>query len=442
MAKGLYEAKIATRAERRRLLAKEKPYWRGIDPDVHLGYRKGRRGGVWVVRWRASKAYCQRALGTADDELREGTLDFEQAVRAARSTVEAERRSERIEANCPGLSVRSSVISYIESRDAREAARRGRDVRSDARSRLELYVIGRPPRGNRRGVDPHSIADIPLHELSEENLVEWRASLPQVLKKTTKQRLINDFKAALNGAFVDNRKHLPANMGDMLAYGLRDMSNVNGENDDVARENQILSANEVSILIGAAEKVDRERGWEGDLFRMVVVLAATGARFSQITRMQVRDVQISRSRLMVPASRKGRGVKLSSTPVAVGDDVIDVLRTIVEGRAPGDILLERWLRKQVAGSIRWERSERGPWKAASEIDRPWDHIRQCARMPKVIPYAFRHSSIVRGIKANLPIRLVAALHDTSVAMIERHYGRYIADGLDDLAAAAVVPLVL
>ena len=48
---------------------------------------------------------------------------------------------------------------------------------------------------------------------------------------------------------------------------------------------------------------------------------------------------------------------------------------------------------------------------------------------------------MRGIKANLPIRLVAALHDTSVAMIERHYGRYIADGLDELAARSVVPLV-
>lgn len=62
-------------------------------------------------------------------------------------------------------------------------------------------------------------------------------------------------------------------------------------------------------------------------------------------------------------------------------------------------------------------------------------------MPELIPYALRHSSIVRGIRANLPIRLVAALHDTSVEMIERHYAKWIVDGLDDLAARAVVPLV-
>jgi hypothetical protein len=55
--------------------------------------------------------------------------------------------------------------------------------------------------------------------------------------------------------------------------------------------------------------------------------------------------------------------------------------------------------------------------------------------------ALRHSGIARGIRANLPIRFVAALYDTSVTMIERHYGRYIADGLDELAGRAVVPLV-
>ena len=54
-------------------------------------------------------------------------------------------------------------------------------------------------------------------------------------------------------------------------------------------------------------------------------------------------------------------------------------------------------------------------------------------MPDAIPYALRHSSIVRGIRAGLPIRLVAAVHDTSVQMIERHYSRWIVDGLDELA---------
>ena len=66
---------------------------------------------------------------------------------------------------------------------------------------------------------------------------------------------------------------------------------------------------------------------------------------------------------------------------------------------------------------------------------------QYVRMPKVIPYALRHSSIVRGLRKGLPIQQVAKLHNTSVKMIERHYAKYIATALEDLARAAVVSLV-
>lgn len=72
--------------------------------------------------------------------------------------------------------------------------------------------------------------------------------------------------------------------------------------------------------------------------------------------------------------------------------------------------------------------------------RPWRQI--CKQQSlDVVPHTLRRSSIVRGIRAGLPIRLVAVLHDTSVAMIERHYAKCIVDGLEELAARAVVPLV-
>ena len=58
-----------------------------------------------------------------------------------------------------------------------------------------------------------------------------------------------------------------------------------------------------------------------------------------------------------------------------------------------------------------------------------------------VPYALRHSSIVRGIRAGLPIRQVASGHDTSVVMIERHYSAFIVSALDELARRAIVPLL-
>lgn len=146
------------------------------------------------------------------------------------------------------------------------------------------------------------------------------------------------------------------------------------------------------------------------------------------------------SRVLVDAWLAARG-KSGATGVPVGKDILDALLPAVTGRRTGALLLERWRHKQRAGSIEWHRDTRGAWRNASELVRPWSAIRQRIGMPEVIPYALRHSSIVRGIRANLPIRLVAALHDTSVQMIERHYGKWIVDGLDDLAARSVVPLV-
>jgi integrase len=52
--------------------------------------------------------------------------------------------------------------------------------------------------------------------------------------------------------------------------------------------------------------------------------------------------------------------------------------------------------------------------------------------------ALRHSSIVRQLVANTPIRVVAAMHDTSVKMIERTYSRDIAEHTDALARRALL----
>jgi hypothetical protein len=57
---------------------------------------------------------------------------------------------------------------------------------------------------------------------------------------------------------------------------------------------------------------------------------------------------------------------------------------------------------------------------------------------EVTLYALRHSSIVRQLLANVPIRIVATLHDTSVKMIERTYSRHIAEHTDALARRALL----
>ena len=57
---------------------------------------------------------------------------------------------------------------------------------------------------------------------------------------------------------------------------------------------------------------------------------------------------------------------------------------------------------------------------------------------EVTLYALRHSSIVRDLLANVPVRIVATKHDTSIAMIERNYSKYIADHADVLSRRAML----
>lgn len=75
------------------------------------------------------------------------------------------------------------------------------------------------------------------------------------------------------------------------------------------------------------------------------------------------------------------------------------------------------------------------------MTRWWNGVCEEMGLTNIVPYALRHSSIVRGIAAGLPVRLVAAVHDTSVAMIKKHYSRWIVDGLEELAAQAIIPLM-
>jgi hypothetical protein len=62
--------------------------------------------------------------------------------------------------------------------------------------------------------------------------------------------------------------------------------------------------------------------------------------------------------------------------------------------------------------------------------------------PGVTAYALRHSSIVRQLLAGTPARLVAAAHDTSLAMLEKTYSKHIAgdDAADTMLRRAMLDL--
>jgi integrase len=427
-------AQITSSNARKKLEVRGKPYFKRIGAGLYLGYRKNEAGGKWVARrykggrtkdadgaWTAGR-HESETIGIADDDRKADgveVLTYDQAEAKTRRWAKQPARSE------PGAyTIAEAIAEYLVERESREGTA-GVGLKRDARSRLNKHVS-------------QDLAKKSFAELSENDLSTWRESLTLKLSDGAVRRTVNDLKAALNRAARRHRASLPASIGNTIKDGLA----VSTPAAAVAREAQVLPDADVRRIISAAWDIDEKGGWQGDLARLVLVLAATGARFGQINRMTVGDLQPEQKRLMVPVSRKGRGTKnISRIGVRVGDDVLDALGQAVAGRKGPDPLLLRPRWKQISPT-KWEQTGRAPWLSASELLRPWALILARAELPAdVVPYALRHSSIVRGLRAGLPIRLVAALHDTSSAMIERHYAAYIVDALDEVAARAVVPLV-
>jgi integrase len=158
----------------------------------------------------------------------------------------------------------------------------------------------------------------------------------------------------------------------------------------------------------------------------VEVAAVTGARVGQIARLTVADLQADNGtpRLLMPTSRKGgRNRKATKRPVPIPLALAARLKSDRPAEAP---LLLR------AGRA---------WQAVHVNDHAFLY-RQAAERAGIegTMYALRHSSIIRSLLANVPIRVVAALHDTSVTMIERTYASLISDFSDAVARPALLEL--
>lgn len=434
MGKATTGCEIDTVSKRAKLTVRKNPYWLGVSGGrggVSLGYRKAAKGaGVWIAKIVVDGSRSEEKLATADDDgALNGSLSYKAAVVAAldwsrqqHAALEARRL-----AGTNGPTVRSAIDAYVQTRSKR-SKREGQNA------------LGRM---KRHALSDKEFADTPLAKLRSGTLDAWRSRLnvskpgspplekgqPRPMAPATINRLLNDVRAALNAAAEAHRRELPANLAAEIKVGTRAES-VTGE----ARK-QLLTDAQIRAAVDAAFQADEDFG------RLVLLAAATGARYSQLTALKVRDFQVAAKRLMMPGSKKGRAAR-ARPPVAVplADDVAARLVPAIADRNLDEPLLFRWAYRSV-GPFKWEKDHRRAWGAAYEVENYWSAVVDRAELPGgTIMYAFRHSSIVRQLRAGLPIRLVASLHDTSTEMIEKHYSAFIVDMTEDLARRAVLTI--
>ena len=247
------------------------------------------------------------------------------------------------------------------------------------------------------------LADVGLHRLTETALSDWRDAALRGPRGVDRAPHLE----RPPGGAQRRREEIPGDASGGPADRDQGRSGIESHDQPIARDDAALPDADVRKLLDAAGEIDEEGGWDGDLHRLVVTLAATGARFSQVIRIRVGDLQAERGRLMVPVSRKGKGGKGSShIAVRIGEDVIEVLAPATKGRTASEPLLTRWPKEQSAdGFAQLEADRENAMEDAVRDRRPWLEIVKRAGLPaETVPYALRHSSIVRALGAGLPVQ--------------------------------------
>ena len=388
-------SKLETRAARLKLPVAKKPVFAKVGPGIGLGYRRTKTAGTWVLRVADGRGgNWTKAFATADDLVDEADgnmiLDFWQAQDRARAIARASRAGEEEQG-------KPVTIALALDRYKAHLETRGGDVGNVARVRLHL---------------PDALANKTVALLTARELQKWRDGLVKHLAPATVNRTTTALKAALN--LVANQDEFITNR-QCWENGL---ATIPGAEQS---RNVILADSDIRSVINEAYRESPEFGL------LVEIAAVTGARVSQLWRLSVQDVQGDRtdSRLMVPTSRKGRGLnKIKLRPVPIPTSLVARLQLLVSGKPQSAPLLLK------PSGGRWRRSDHSrPFRRAV--------MRAGLDPAEVTIYALRHSSIVRQILAGVPIRVVAVNHDTSVMMIERTYSRYIGDHADALSRAAL-----
>jgi integrase len=402
MPRKVRDSTLETRSARSRLKVRGKPYFRLIEPGLHLGYRKLASGpGTWIARrYNGEGAYTVANLRTPDGELvladdfvdadGERVLDFAQAQNAARGRHAIRQRG--------GYTVADAMDEYLEF------------MESDGRSAEALYDTRLRDKTHIRPL----LGKLKVAALTPERLRRWRDNMAKAparirtregeaqrhrqtaetrARRATANRNWTVLRAALNHAFRDGKVESDAAWRRVAPY----------KGVEVARIRYLTIA-EAKRLINAADPEFRP---------MAEAALQTGCRYSELCRLVVGDFNINSGTVTIRQSKSGK-----PRHVVLTDEGVALFARLTAGRA-GD---EPILRKRRGGPF--SRSDQFlPMRAAVK----WAKI-----TPSISFHGLRHTWASLAVMAGAPLMVVARnLGHANTTMVEKHYGHlapsYIAD---------------
>ena len=383
---------LDSREARSGLPRRRKPYWRGIIPGLHVGYSKGKRGGVWYGRKYAGNGeYVKWWVGLADDIVDSDgieVLNFAEADAKVRLGPSGSTDGKLVTVN-------DTMIYYMNHQRAKS--------RSAKTTQYAIDKHIKPTIGTKR-----------LSRLTADSIRDWRDDFaaptktkkkdkrkkstdsPRELRRkrqATANRVLTILKAALNYAVKNGRYR-----GDMPWKLVEPFEKVD------ATERPFLNRDDAVRLQNACPAH----------FRLLVRAALeTGCRYGELTSMKASDFHTDSGTVLVRESKTGdvRHVNLTES---------------------GQQFFEELIADKKRSELMFLRSDGDPWGKSHQM-RPMKEACKIAKIDPPVPFkALRTTYGSLLAMEGVPLQVVAiALGHADTRITERHYAHlmpnYVAD---------------
>jgi integrase len=406
MARKVRDSNLETRTARSRLKTRHKPYFRLIEPGLHLGYRKLASGpGTWIVRRYAGDGrYVVENLRKDDrlvvaDDYSEpdgvAVLNFAQAqARAKASRPGAARRGPYTVA-----AALNDYFEYLEGEGRTPAAIQ------DARYRNSAFI------------DP-ALGKLEVASLTAARLLRWRNDLAKSQPRIRTRRGEKQKHREMAGADDDSgRAVLPrarrASVNRTWTV-LRAALNKAFEHSKVDSDVEwrkvkpfkgVDAARPGHLSIAEAKRLVNASAAE---FRPLVQAALfTGARYGQLARLTAADFDPDVGTLQV-STRKGDG---------------SVKEYHVQLTAEGTKFFAQQCLGKVGSDRLFSKADGSAWEKSHQ-DRP---MREAFAHAKISPHLginqLRHTYASLALKNGVDLQYIAKnFGHTDTRMVEKHYG--------------------
>jgi integrase len=394
MARTVRDAKLESRAARQRLTPRGKPYWKQLEPNglLHLGYRRlAGQAGRWVRRFYTGQQTYQTETFAASDDFSDSdgiaVLNFSQAQTEARKRM-VERAHTAADKRGP-LTVTDAVEAYLRFlTDNRKTA-------ADAAYRANAFILP-------------SLGAIEVQALTTEKLRRWHADLA-----TTPPRRRSPKGEAPRHAKVDNsaegrrRRRSSANRVLTVLKGALNFAWREGlvTSDSAWRRLEPFEGADASRLryLSVAECKRLLNASDAEFRPLLRAALATGARYGELTRLQVHDFNADAGTIVIQQSKSGK-----PRHVVLTDE--------------GQKLFGQWCAGRAGSALLFTKANGQPWEKSAQ-GRPMREA--CARAkiePRINFHGLRHTWASLSVMAGMPLLIVArALGHRDTRMCERHY---------------------